>query len=183
MNSYKTKNGVDVWVTRTYDCEPNLGGFYCQIYLDKDLERELDDFVIPAEVVNDNKEEEYILEFISNYWANATYEMCPHCGNEVVLYAEKKAQICPNCKSWIAPCSMCEDCKSGCPIVQECQKLNGNKIVSKELSREQWDLLGKLVLNEMTKLREFGNERGGMVKDLLTTEIGKLHTLYNFLID
>lgn len=61
--------------------------------------------------------------------------------------------------------------------------MKGNKIVSKELSREQWDLLAKLVLNEMTKLREFGNERGGMVRDLLTTEIGKMQTLYNFLIE
>lgn len=183
MNSYKTQNGVDVWVSRTYDCEQNLGGLYCQIYLDKDLERKLDDFVIPAEVVNDNKEEEYILEFICNYWAEVTYEWCPHCEEEVVLLAEQKAQICPNCKSWIAPCSLCEDCKGVCTIAQECKKLNGSKITPKELSREQWDLLGKLVLNEMTKLREFGNERGGMVRDLLTTEIGKLHTLYNFLID
>ena len=183
MNSYKTQNGVDVWVTRTYDCEPNLGGSYCQIYLDKDLERELDYFVIPAEVVNDNKEEEYILEFISNYWAEVTYECCPHCGNEVVLLAEYKAQICPNCERWIAPCSLCKDCKGICTIAQECKKLNGSKITPKELSREQWDLLGKLVLNEMTKLREFGNERGGMVRDLLTTEIGKMQTLYNFLID
>lgn len=183
MNKYQSKNGVDVWVTRTYDCEPNLGGFYCQIYLDKDLERELDNFVIPAEVVNDDKEEEFILEFISNYWANATYEMCPHCGKEIVLLAEHKAQICPNCKSWIAPCSLCKDCKGICTIAQECKKLNGSKITPKELSREQWDLLGKLVLNEMTKLREFGNERGGMVRDLLTTEIGKMHTLYNYLIE
>ena len=183
MNRYKTKNGVDVWVTRTYDCEPNLGGFYCQIYLDKDLERELDYFVIPAEVVNDNKEEEFILEFISNYWAEVTYEMCPHCGNEVVLYAEKKEQICPDCKMWIAPCSMCEGCKRNCHIEQECEKLNAQNIVSKELSRESWDVLADLTLAEMTRLREFSNGRGDAVKKSLETEIGKLHTLYNFLID
>ena len=183
MNSYKTRNGVDVWVTRTFDCEPSLGGLYCQIYLDKDLERELDDFVIPAEVVNDDKEEEYILEFISNYCADVTYEYCPHCEKEVVLLAEHKAQICPNCNNWIAPCSLCKDCIGICTIAQECRNLNWSKIIKKELSREQWDLLGRLVLNEMTKLREFGNERGGMVRDLLSTEIGKLNTLYNFLID
>lgn len=180
MNSYKTKNGVDVWVTRTYDCEPNLGSFYCQIYLDKDLERDLDNFVIPAEVVNDNKEEEFILEFISNYFADVTYEMCPHCGEEVVLLAEHKAQICPNCKRWIAPCSLCKDCKGNCTIEFVCQRLNRNILTSRELTKESWDVLANLVLSEMTRLREFGNERGDAVKKALETEIGKLHTLYNF---
>lgn len=183
MNSYKTQNGVDVWVTRTYDCEPNLGGFYCQIYLDKDFERKLDYFVIPAEVVNDNKEEEFILEFISNYWADVTYEMCPHCENEVVLYAEKKAQICPDCKMWIAPCSLCDNCIKPCGIEQDCRRLNKSVIITKELHKEQWDILADLVLKEMTQLRDFGNLRGGTIKDLLNTEIGKLHTLYNYLIE
>ena len=183
MNSYKTKNGVDVWVTRTYDCEPNLGGFYCQIYLDKDLERELDYFVIPAEVVNDNKEEEYILEFISNYCADVTYEMCPHCGNEVVLYAEKKGQRCPDCKMWIAPCSLCDNCIKPCSLEIDCNRKSSLRLIKKELPKREWDVLADLVLKEMGSLREFGNVRGEAVRKALETEIGKLHTLYNFLID
>lgn len=183
MNSYKTKNGVDVWVTRTYDCGPNLGGFYCQIYLDKDLERELDDFVIPAEVVNDDKEEEFILEFISNYWVEVVYEICPHCGNEVVLYAEKKEQICPDCKMWIAPCSLCDNCIKPCSLEIDCNRKNSLRLIKKELPKREWDILADLVLKEMGSLREFGNAHGEAVRKALETEIGKLHTLYNFLID
>lgn len=188
MNSYKTKNGVDVWVTRTYDCELNLGVFYCQIYLDKNLEREFDGFVIPAEVVNDNKEEEFILDFISNYWAEVVYEMCYHCENEVVLYAEKKVQKCPECGMWIAPCALCEDCIKPCELVIECNRRNSmdekpKGLISKELTKKDWDILSNLVLKEMGSLREFGNVRGEAVKKALETEIGKLHTLYNYLID
>ena len=183
MNKYQSKNGVDVWVTRTYDCEPNLGGFYCQIYLDKDLERELDYFVIPAEVVNDNKEEEFILEFISNYWAEVVYEMCYHCDNEVVLYAEKKVQKCPECGMWIAPCALCEDCIKPCNLVINCERMNSLRLVKKELPKGQWDILSNLVLKEMGSLREFCNGRSIEVRKALETEIGALHTLYNFLIE
>lgn len=36
-----------------------------------------------------------------------TYEVCPHCGEEVKLKAELKVQICPNCGKHIVTCSMC----------------------------------------------------------------------------
>lgn len=183
MNSYKTKNGVDVWVTRTYDCGPNLGGFYCQIYLDEDFQRELDDFVISAEDVNDNKEEEYILEFISNYCAEVTYEMCPHCGAEVVLYAEKKGQRCPDCEMWIAPCSLCDNCIKPCSLEIDCNRKNSLRLIKKELPKREWDILADLVLKELGNIREFSNAHGEAVRKALETEIGKMQTLYNFLID
>lgn len=47
-----SKNGVRVYVTRTYDVEPNIGGFYCQVYLDDDCNYEVDNFTIPKEVVD-----------------------------------------------------------------------------------------------------------------------------------
>lgn len=109
--------------------------------------------------------------------------MCPHCGNEVVLYAEKKAQRCPCCEKWIAPCSLCDNCIKPCGIEQDCRRLNKSVIITKELHKEQWDILADLVLKEMTQLRDFGNLRGGTIKDLLTTEIGKMQTLYNYLIE
>ena len=53
----------------------------------------------------------------------------------------------------------------------------------KVLTQENLDILANLVLKEMGSLREFGNERGDAVKKALETEIGKLHTLYNYLIE
>lgn len=44
------------------------------------------------------------------------YEMCPHCGEEVVLNAiEKAAQKCPNCGNYTKACCLCgedKDCKN-----------------------------------------------------------------------
>lgn len=65
MIKCKSKNGFDVWVSSTYDCEPNLGGFFCQVYLDEDCEYEIDDFVVPASVVDANDDEKFIVEYIN----------------------------------------------------------------------------------------------------------------------
>jgi hypothetical protein len=53
----------------------------------------------------------------------------------------------------------------------------------KVLTQEQWDLLADLVLAEMGHLREFCNGRPEAVRTALQTEIGALHTLYNYLIE
>lgn len=53
---------------------------------------------------------------------------------------------------------------------------------TKEFTREHLDVLAGLVLAEMGKLREFGNGRSEAVKQALQEEIGRLHTLYNYLI-
>jgi hypothetical protein len=60
-----SKNGVEVWVSRCYDCEPNLGGFFCQVYLDEDCEYEIDNFVVPAAVVDANVDERFIVAYIN----------------------------------------------------------------------------------------------------------------------
>lgn len=36
-----------------------------------------------------------------------TYEVCPHCSEEVELDAELKVQVCPNCGKHIVTCTMC----------------------------------------------------------------------------
>ncbi len=38
---------------------------------------------------------------------NKTYEVCPHCGEEVELKAELMVQTCPSCGKRIVTCSMC----------------------------------------------------------------------------
>ena len=42
-----------------------------------------------------------------------TYEVCPHCGEEVMLDAELKVQTCPNCGKRIIACSMCLASETG----------------------------------------------------------------------
>ena len=59
-----SKNGVKVYVTRTYDVEPNIGGFYCAVYLDENCDRKVDDFCISADVVNLDLDELYIERYV-----------------------------------------------------------------------------------------------------------------------
>lgn len=59
-----SKNGVKVYVTRTYDVEPNIGGFYCEVYLDENCDHKVDDFCISADVVNLALDELYIEKHI-----------------------------------------------------------------------------------------------------------------------
>lgn len=59
-----SKNGIKVYVTRTYDVEPNVGGFYCAVYLDENCDHKVDDFCISADVVNLDLDELYIEKHI-----------------------------------------------------------------------------------------------------------------------
>lgn len=59
-----SKNGVKCYVTRTYDVEPNIGGFYCEVYLDENCDHKVDDFCISADVVNLDLDELYIEKYI-----------------------------------------------------------------------------------------------------------------------
>lgn len=59
-----SKNGVKVYVSRTYDVEPNLGGFYCEVYLDDHNDYKVDDFCISADVVNLGLDDLYIEKYI-----------------------------------------------------------------------------------------------------------------------
>ena len=49
-----------------------------------------------------------------------TYEVCPHCGEEVVLDAELKVQTCPNCGKRIVTCSMCLACDTNDNYCTKC---------------------------------------------------------------
>ena len=58
----------------------------------------------------------------------------------------------------------------------------GKTMVEKEFTREQLDILADMVLAEMGRLREFSNGRSEVVREALSDEIARLHTLYNYLI-
>jgi hypothetical protein len=53
----------------------------------------------------------------------------------------------------------------------------------KVLTQSQWDLLANLVLAEMGRLGEFSRGRSEEVAQAIGIERGKLHTLYNYLIE
>lgn len=115
-----SKNGFDVWVSTTYDCEPNIGGYYCQVYLDEACQIEIDDFVIHADDVNAIRDDrKFIIGHMSNTDVDAIAEWCPECCDEVALLNEFDVQICPSCGRPIVPCCLCDDClgwDSGCPL-------------------------------------------------------------------
>lgn len=61
MITVQTKNGFNLYITLTDDCGENAGGYYCEVYLDKDYIFEFDNFVIH----NDDKRtiEECCIEY------------------------------------------------------------------------------------------------------------------------
>lgn len=56
-----TKNGIELYFTFTEDCFPNEGGYFCVVYSDEALNKEIDNFVIVAADAKDLKKscEEY----------------------------------------------------------------------------------------------------------------------------
>lgn len=75
--------------------------------------------------------DDYYLKVMEVY--KTTWEMCPHCENEVELQAVWDIQRCPVCGELIIPCSLCfpycNDC-SNCKLeglIQQAKKVNGRK--------------------------------------------------------
>lgn len=68
------------------------------------------------------------------------WEVCPDCGEEVMLDAELKVQTCPNCGMRIVPCSMCLACDTDKPYCSHCclcyQAEMENKLKEEELKHQ-----------------------------------------------
>lgn len=59
-----------VWISMTSDCDENLGGYYCQIYNDKEMENQIDDFCIHTNDCDCSNQEEveiFIREYTKQY--------------------------------------------------------------------------------------------------------------------
>lgn len=63
---------------------------------------------------------------------NKTYEVCPHCGQEVELDAELKVQTCPSCGKRIATCSMCRACDTEDGYCSKCCLCHQAEVENKE---------------------------------------------------
>ena len=57
---------------------------------------------------------------MSEFDFDHTYEVCPHCEEEVMLDPELKVQTCPNCGKRIVTCSMCLACDTDKPYCDHC---------------------------------------------------------------
>lgn len=53
------------YVTYTADCEDNLGGYFCQVYKDSNLDYEIDNFCIHKEELLENNVQEIITDYIN----------------------------------------------------------------------------------------------------------------------
>lgn len=75
-----------------------------------------------------------------------TYELCPICGNEVMLNADFKIQKCPVCGGDIKPCSLCE------MDIVDCNHCELDKIKSLlykvSHTSEEWKFINKLKRNK-----------------------------------
>ena len=65
---------------------------------------------------------------------------------------------------------------------KKCLILKSKVMETKEFTREQLDVLADMVLAEMGRLREFSNGCSEVVREALSDEIARLHTLYDYLI-
>lgn len=52
----------------------------------------------------------------------------------------------------------------------------------KVFTQEQLDVLADLLLAEMGRLREFSHGRSEVVREALSEEVVRLHTLYDYII-
>ena len=68
---------------------------------------------------------------------NKTYEVCPHCNEEVALDAELKVQTCPNCGKRIVTCSMCRACDTEDNYCNLCCLNYQAKVENEDKEREE----------------------------------------------
>ena len=87
-----------------YSCDIWKDGKALEIYAENYFEDELSDLI--------NDAWHYVLtdEKLANAEYKHTYEVCPHCEEEVELKAELSVQTCPHCGKRIVACSMCRAC-------------------------------------------------------------------------
>lgn len=74
MYAKKSKDNIIVYVTTCDDCGDNVGGFYCEVYTDKALQNEIDNFTINKEWLSDSTVEQCIENYISEAYYNQRIE-------------------------------------------------------------------------------------------------------------
>ena len=83
-----------------------------------------------------------------------TYEVCPHCGEEVELRNELMVQTCPHCGKRIVTCSMCCACDSGIDFCRHCCLDYQARVENQEKGRLSIDIIADV----RTIMRDAGKE-------------------------
>lgn len=91
MRKVTTKNGHIYYVTFTDDCEDDVGGYFCQVYKDEDLEEEIDDFVIHKEHIEEYKLEEIAQDYVEEL--DCDYNIKFGTGNVTICICSNNVDI------------------------------------------------------------------------------------------
>lgn len=67
MQKVTTKNGNTYYVTFTDDCEDNVGGYFCQVYKDEDLEEEIGFFVLHKRHIDEYGIDELVQDYVEDF--------------------------------------------------------------------------------------------------------------------
>jgi len=70
MITVETKNDVTLYINVCKDIFPNEGGYFCEVYLDKDDEFEYDNFVIRNEDLSCAENEKEFIQICCENYAN-----------------------------------------------------------------------------------------------------------------
>ena len=118
-----------------------------------------------------------------------TYEVCPHCEQEVELDAQLSVQTCPNCGKRIVACSMClaneaNDGKKYCSNCCLCyQAEQENKPVEELTGVDKKDKLEKITTKVQTALIGAKYQGCSWGEKELTKLVGQPMTQYDDCID
>ena len=91
---------------------PNYGGDFLTLAFHKGKVLSLEEY---EKYHNEGKDLNDTIKYIELY--DKCWEVCPECGEEVMLDTRFCMQVCPNCGKPIAPCNLCGgNCVSPCPL-------------------------------------------------------------------
>lgn len=76
MQKVTTKNGNTYYVTFTDDCEDNVGGYFCQVYKDEDLEEEIGFFVLHKRHIDEYGIDELVQDYVEDFDVEIDVEDC-----------------------------------------------------------------------------------------------------------
>jgi hypothetical protein len=70
MITVETKNGLTLYINVCEDITPNEGGYFCEVYLDKDVTFEYDNFVIRNEDLSCAENKDEFIQICCENYAN-----------------------------------------------------------------------------------------------------------------
>ena len=137
-----------------YDCQIVKDGVVIETYAENYTEDELSD------LINDAWHDVKVKPKYANVEYEHTYEVCPHCEEEVELRADLSIQVCPNCGKHIVACSMCRPCDEEINYCTNCCLCRQAELENEDIERERENYLGG------KKWGELSEHDKGVVADL-----------------